>query len=585
MPNSLGPTGLILQTQAELIAFYTTSYQTIYGADVVLTSDTPDGQMMNLQIQAVLDLQDLVMQVYNSFDPDNAFGVVLDQRVAINGIQRQVGTFTITNVTITNSQSINLYGLDQTAQPVYTVADGAGNQWQLQVTRTGLSPAANALPFQAATPGAVVSVPNTITVPVTIVLGVTSINNPTTYTVLGINEESDAELKVRRQKSTAFSTQGYYNGLLAALGNVPGVSYAFIEENDTGTDNADNVPGHSIWVIVAGSGANADIAQAIYTKRNAGCGMYNSGDAGAMSYAVVQADGSTFTVYWDTVIAIPLFITLTAVSLDKLNPPNIAAITSALPVSFTPGVAAQVNINDLATLVQDADPNTLVTTAGFNFASPQVMVLSGSTSSGSGSAKLSYAGASTGAITPSNWTAANLQTQLRTLTADTALTVTGTSLSGPFTVTFVNITAPSLIGVNTNSLETSGSAPITFNFLSTYASTLKPKTKNNQFTVSATDVIVLTMILAAPVGTIGIAYNINSTTGVVTNTTLSIANTLTFTFLGLGGYGALVYTVSSGTGSSINASTGAYIAGSAGTDTVTVTDAMGHSAFCTVTIT
>ena len=75
MPNSLTATGLTLATQAELVAYYTQQYQQIYGSDTILTSDSPDGQLMNIFVQACLDLQDLVMQVYNSFDPDNAIGV------------------------------------------------------------------------------------------------------------------------------------------------------------------------------------------------------------------------------------------------------------------------------------------------------------------------------------------------------------------------------------------------------------------------------------------------------------------------------------------------------------------------------
>src|SRR5581483_5728996 len=159
-------------------------------------------------------------QIYNMFDPDNAVGVILDQRVAINGIQRQAGTFTVTNVTLIVSQALNLYGLDQTAQPVYTVADNAGNQWQLQTTQHISGPGTYVFSFQAANPGAVLTTINTITVPVTIVLGVTSINNPTTYTTLGINEESDAVFKVRRQKSVQLSSVGYLAGLLAALQNI-----------------------------------------------------------------------------------------------------------------------------------------------------------------------------------------------------------------------------------------------------------------------------------------------------------------------------------------------------------------------------
>lgn len=364
MPNSIGPTGLTTATQTELVDNYTAAMKAIYGNDINLSSSTPDGQQMMIFIQACLDLQDLLTTIYNFFDPNQAVGVILDQRCAINGVQRQAGTFTVTNITIVNSQSVNLYGLNQSVQPVYTVSDNAGNQWQLQTTQLGLAPSTNVLAFQAANPGQVFTVPNTITIPVTIVLGVSSINNPTTYSTLGINEESDAALRVRRQQSVSLASQGYLAGLLAALENISGVTSAFVYENNTGAfDNIspdtaypNGTPSHSIWVIVAGSGAAASIAQAIYTKRNAGCGM-----RGETSYTITQVDGSSFIVLWDVVSPQDLFIKFTATSIDGINAPQIAAIRSGLVTSFVPGVNAEVNINELATLVQEIDPNTLVT--------------------------------------------------------------------------------------------------------------------------------------------------------------------------------------------------------------------------------
>lgn len=364
MPNLIDASGLQTATQAELIAFFTAAYQSIYGADINLDQNTPDGQWMMIQVQAITDLEDLLTQIYNMFDPDNAIGNVLDQRVAINGIQRQAGTFTTTNITIVASQALNLAGLDQTLVEPYTVSDNAGNKFQLQTSQNIASPGTYVYSFKSAVPGAVLTVPNTITIPVTIVLGVTSINNPTTYTVLGIDEESDAELKIRRQKSVSLSSQGYLAGLLAALENIPGMSSAFIHENNTNITDAEGVPSHSIWVITSGTAPDADIANAIYTKRNAGCGLF-----GDMTYAITQVDGSIFVVRWDVVVPQDLFIKFTATSLDGITPPNVAAIRAGLPLSFVPGVFEQVNVNDLATLVQAIDPNTLVTNAGFSLTS------------------------------------------------------------------------------------------------------------------------------------------------------------------------------------------------------------------------
>lgn len=364
MPNTLGPNGLVVNSQQELVDYFTAAYQDIYGSDINLSQSTPDGQLMMIFIQQILDLQDLLVQIYNAFDPDLAVGLVLDQRVAINGIQRQGGTFTTTNITLVTDRALTLFGRDQVVNQIYTVQDNQGNLWEL-ITSTVISSAgSNILLFQSATPGAVLSVPNTITTPVTIVLGVISVNNPTTYVTLGQNEESDFELKIRRQKSVSLSSQGYLDGLLAALENITGMSAVFVYENTTGITDGDGVPSHSIWVITSGTGSPAAIAQAIYTKRNAGAGM-----KGDQTFPIVQSDGSIFTVRWDDVEPEDLYIKFTATSLDGVNAPNIAAIRSGLVTSFVPGVAAQVNVNELATAIQAIDPNTLVTNAGFSTSS------------------------------------------------------------------------------------------------------------------------------------------------------------------------------------------------------------------------
>jgi uncharacterized phage protein gp47/JayE len=313
MPNVLDANGLQTMTRAELVTYFTTKYQQIYGPDINLESNTPDGQMMNIQIQAILDLQDLVTQVYNQFDPDNAVGVVLDQRVAINGIQRQAGTYTVTPITVVTSQSVNLYGLDQDVEPVFTVSDNAGNLWELQETQLGVTAGTHSYSFRAAIPGAQLTVPNTITTQVTIILGVTSVNNPTTYTTLGINEESDANLKVRGKSRCRFRLKATWRPSRRAREH-PGVDSAFVYENDTGTTDSDGVPGHSIWVIVSGSGTDAEIAGAIYAKRNAGCGMF-----GDETYDVTQVDGTLFTVRWDSVVFQDLFIEFTVTSIDGVT--------------------------------------------------------------------------------------------------------------------------------------------------------------------------------------------------------------------------------------------------------------------------
>jgi predicted secreted protein len=559
VPNALTTTGLTIVTQSELVTNFTTNYQAIYGSSINLASNTPDGQMMMIYIQTLLDNAQLLQLIYNSFDPDQAVGIQLDMRVAINGIQRQAGTNTITNITLVMSQSVNLYGLDQTAQSVFTVADNAGNQWQLQTTQLGVS-GTQVYAFQAANPGAVLTTPNTITIPVTVVLGVTSINNPTTYTTLGINAETDAALRIRRLQSVSLASQGYYASLLAALENINGVTSAFVYENTSSGTNVAGVPGHSIWVIVAGSGSAAAIAQAIYSKRNAGCGMY-----GGTTYLVTQVDGSQFQVAWDVVSTQNLFVAFTATSVNGTVPPNINAVRTALATSFAPGVFSEVNINQLATLVQAIDPNTLVTSAGFSLALTQTLGLSGVAASGT--FLVNYNGNASAAI---NWndTAAQIQTKLRAVTGLTACTVTGSIASQSLVIALGVTSALGLLYVTSNSLMTVAPAAITFTYNEGYTNTLTPTAQNNQFAVASARIVIVALQILPSSAT--------------------VAHTATKQFAAYGGYGTYVWSLATNaSGGSINSGTGLYTAGSTPnvTDVIQATDVFGNFITANITVT
>lgn len=551
MPNIIDANGLTLATQAELVAYYTAKFQAIYGADINLDSSSPDGQLMNIVIQSVLDVQDLLMQINNMFDPDNAIGVILDQRVSINGIQRQAGTFSVTNITVTVNQALTLYGLDQSVQPVYTIQDNAGTKWELQTTQVISVAGSYVYPFQAANAGAVLTSPNTITIPVTIVLGVLTVNNPTAQSVIGLNEETDAVLKVRRQKSVSLASQGYYAGLLAALENINGVSSAFIYENTGDTINVDGVPGHSIWVIVAGAPASADVANAIYTKRNAGCGMF-----GSTSYIITQIDDSPFIIYWDFVSAQNLFIVFTASSVDGVNDPHVSLIQTNLPTIFTPGVYAEVNINQLATLVQQIDSNCLVTNAGFSTGQTQIMSLSGVAASGT--FKINYNGNLSAVI---NWndSTPTIQSKIQAVTGLSAALVTGSIASQTLNFDLTAITSvQAILYVVNNSLATSAPVDIDFAYdWGTTNNTLFPTSKKYQFAVTS-PLVVMTPMLLLPA-------------------TSSVVPAATVQFSAQGGYGAYTYSISINTSGATISPTGLYTAGVvSGTDTIKVTDVLGN---------
>lgn len=297
MSNQIDGSGLQVKTFEELLTDLKTQFQSIYGVDINVNSNSPDGQMIGIFAQMIQDCLDLLTQIYSSFDPDQAIGVTQDQRYALNGIKRQGGTFSLTEIVVTTDRALSLQGLDGDIDNPdgtgYTISDNAGTKWVLANSVSIGSSGDHTIIFRAQNLGAVETVVNTITSAVTSIVGVTGLNNPNTQLSVGKDQEADSVYKERRKKSVAISSSGYFEGLLAALLNVDEVTTANVYENVTGSDDGDSIPGHGIWVIVEG-GSDADIGKVIYAKRNAGVNM-----KGAVTYDVTRPNGSTFQVAFD----------------------------------------------------------------------------------------------------------------------------------------------------------------------------------------------------------------------------------------------------------------------------------------------
>lgn len=333
--NAVTYQGLTIQTLPEIIseikngtADYPGMYQ-IYGPTINVEPNSPDGQMINIVAQAKLDMLEFIQQVFTGFDPDQAVGVVLDQRCAINGVFRQAGTYTTTYVSVTTSQALTLPGLDTAPEAPFTVSDAAGNKYFLVAEYAAGTSGTYSLLFRAENLGPVTPVVNTINVVTTITLGVTSVNNPTTAgTTVGTNEESDYALRLRRRKSVALGSQGWAQGLYSALSEIPGVTSSLILENVGNTTDANGIPGHSIWALVDG-GNETLIGQAIYNKRNAGCGM-----KGDITVTINQADNTTFDVKFSRPTGYDLWLTFDTDPIVGATPPDDTYIRNQLMAAF-----------------------------------------------------------------------------------------------------------------------------------------------------------------------------------------------------------------------------------------------------------
>lgn len=305
MPDSFGANGLTVKTRSEILTDLTTAMRNIYGSDINVDQNSPDGQLLNIFAQALVDLRELIVQVNSGFDPDQAIDEILNQRVVINNIERRGATFTITPVTVTVTTTVTLAGLDAVFDDIngtgFTVQDNAGNEFILIDTQT-LTAGAHVLNFRAKAIGRVETTVNTITNQKTVVLGVSSVNNPSAALELGANAETNLELRTRRQQSVALASFGYLNGILASILSVSGVTDAVAYENATGTTDAYGTPPYTIWLVVEG-GANTEIANVIYSKKSYGAPM-----RGAVSVTLTTPSGQPFVAKFDRPTAEDLYL-------------------------------------------------------------------------------------------------------------------------------------------------------------------------------------------------------------------------------------------------------------------------------------
>lgn len=325
MPDLLDENGLQVATSEEIKTTLENGYKSIYGDDIAIGSNTQDGQLIAIYTQMATDLRELLMEVFNSFNPTACRGRIQDVRYALNNLTRKGGTFTIVPITITITKTVTLQGLDANYNDVnatsYAIADNNGNQYFL-IDTTTLTAGTYTLPFRAQNIGLVQPVLNTITNQVTIVNGVTSVNNASAPTTIGENQETDDEFAIRRERGLENRSQNAIDAILGQLLELDGLTQAAVYNHDyanyPSSTDADGIPLGYIWVIAEG-GSNAEIATVIYAN------MAGSGTKGSVSINVPTASGQVLGVNFDRPVAVPLYVKFDF----QHNSPNVTYINIA----------------------------------------------------------------------------------------------------------------------------------------------------------------------------------------------------------------------------------------------------------------
>lgn len=362
MPNSLSASGLTVASTTEIVTSLTAAYRSIYGPGVNLGANSPDGQLIFILAQMIQDSLQLLLQVYATFGVDQAYGVILDQRVALSGIIRNQGTYTVAYVAVTSTGALTLPGQDVLiANPgaqVFTVSDTAGNQYQLATSYTFGGAGTQTLAFNAVTLGPIQTTPNTIQTVVTVTPGISGVNNPSTSSdIQGLAEETDPQLKVRQANSYYLQAVAPADAVRAALLNIP-CADAYVAENDTAS-TVGGVPAHGLGVVVnPGTATPQQIGTAIYMKKNAGCAL-----TGAQSYDVLRPQGNTAHMQWDLAITETLWVQATLFPRIPGQAFDVTADGIALANALVYKLGQSPNVGDVVIAMAIIEPLAIVTSA------------------------------------------------------------------------------------------------------------------------------------------------------------------------------------------------------------------------------
>lgn len=243
-------------------------FRAIYGQDVNLDSDTPDGQLLGMFAQELTDINQAISFIVQMLDPYQANGNWLEQRSMYAGVIRGRSSYSyIDDVIFT--------GLPKTNIPADSIfIDVNKNKW-VTLDRVQLNDLGSTrVKMRSELLGSFNLKKSEELQQSTVILGLQKIiANSNSYG--GANEEKDIDLVKRFMKSHGINSSEDQSGMQAKLINLRGVSKCVVYENYTSKTDEKGVPDHTMNAVVLG-GDHQEIINVITEFKKGGCGLFGS---------------------------------------------------------------------------------------------------------------------------------------------------------------------------------------------------------------------------------------------------------------------------------------------------------------------
>jgi hypothetical protein len=318
----IAETGVIVPDTSNVLTDVQNEAKTAYGESVSIDPSTSfTGAQITGEVTARTSVVRANAKVANQINPNLAGGLFLDALCALLGLTRAPATVTtVTNVTLT--------GIINTNIPAGTRAS-IGQGGQIFTLQTGVVLADNGSgggigygTFVCTTAGPIACANGALNTPVDSILGWETVTNnqsgsPASVTTIGTNQETDAQLRSRRNNTLAkqgISTRQAQISDLYDLrdsnNNLVVTSVAFLENvtSSTQTINGIVLKAHSVWACVDGTATGQQIGLSLLQNKTDGADWN-----GAQSVAVTDpASGQVYTVLYDVPTYVFIYGAVTA---------------------------------------------------------------------------------------------------------------------------------------------------------------------------------------------------------------------------------------------------------------------------------
>ena len=281
--------GFKAESFTEILTRLSNGLKNIYGQDINLDQDTPDGQQLGIQANIISDFQDLALYIYNSMDPDLADGANFDKLLKLLARTRLPSSRSTVDIEMVLNKTVSI-------PASYTIKDLNNQNWIIGTAQT-LDAGTHLVSFYSEDWGNITAEPNTINEQVTILTEVVSINNPESA-ISGRDEESIVQVRERRNKILEINASSTIGSIIGKILDLNGVIDAVPYENMTKIyDPLRDIQPNSYWIVVKG-GDISQISEIIAKDKTGGTGLKGQVETVYIE-KFVRKDGSVREFYHD----------------------------------------------------------------------------------------------------------------------------------------------------------------------------------------------------------------------------------------------------------------------------------------------